>query len=238
MNEKQKLLITGAGGRIGSKICDFLRHDFNLRLVDTKRIKNNSEDEIYHGDIRNVDLLKQVLDNVDAVLHLAAIPDEDDFYTKLVPYNIELPYTLFETARMMGVNKIIFASTCQTVLNYPNSQIITTQSPPRPYNLYACTKLFGESLARYFSDKFGMSIICLRIGWFQDYNSELLKDSEVQKRWCSPKDFAQLVTKSINSDLKYGVFFALSDNDNIYWDIKETKHMLQYKPVDGIKLKS
>jgi uronate dehydrogenase len=230
---KKKLLITGAGGRIGSTIIPLLS-SYNLRLLDTMKLKSTEGHEIFTGDIRDIKLLTSAMEDVDAIFHLAAIPDEDDFYTKLMPINIEGTYTLLETARRCGVKKVILASTCQIAFGYPNSTFVTTDMAVRPVNMYSCTKIFGEAVGRYYSDKYGISVICLRIGWFQNYDSEFLQDSEVKKKWCSPKDLVQIVEKSIDSNLKYGVFFAISNNKNRIWDIEDAKLKIGYDPIDGI----
>jgi len=231
---KKKILVTGAGGRIGSIICPMLFKTYDLRLLDTMKLKASNNEEIITGDIRDSKILQSAMEDVDAIVHLAAIPDEDDFYTKLMPINIEGIYTLLEAARRNGIKKIIFASTCQISFGYPNSTFVTTDMAVRPNNLYACSKIFGEAICRYYSDKFGISIICLRIGYFQNYDSEFLQDSEVQKKWCSPKDLVQIIEKSIESNLKYGVFFAISNNKNRIWDIEDAKQKLGYDPIDCI----
>lgn len=230
---KKKLLITGAGGRIGSTIIPLLS-SYNLRLLDTMKLKSTEGHEIFTGDIRDIKLLTSAMEDVDAILHLAAIPDEDDFYTKLMPINIEGTYTLLETARRCGIKKVILASTCQIAFGYPNSTFVTTDMAVRPVNMYSCTKIFGEAVGRYYSDKYGISVICLRIGWFQNYDSEFLQDTEVKKKWCSPKDLVQMVEKSIDSNIKYGVFFAISNNKNRIWDIEDAKLKIGYDPIDGI----
>lgn len=230
---KKKVLITGAGGRIGSVIVPMLSNTYNLRLLDTMKLRPHKKEEVVTGDIRDAKFLQSAMEDVDAIVHLAAIPDEDDFYTKLMPINIEGTYTLLETARRCGVKKVILASTCQIAFGYPNSTFVTTDMAVRPVNLYSCTKIFGEAVGRYYSDKFGMSIICLRIGYFQNYDSEFLQDSEVRKKWCSPKDLVQIIEKSIDSKLKYGVFFAISNNKDRVWDIEDAKSKLNYDPVDG-----
>lgn len=230
---KKRVLITGAGGRIGSIITPMLSSTYNLRLLDTMKLKPHKKEEIVTGDIRDVKFLQTSMEDIDAIIHLAAIPDEDDFYTKLMPINIEGTYTLLETARRSGVKKIILASTCQIAFGYPNSTFVTTDMAVRPVNLYSCTKIFGEAVGRYYSDKYGMSVICLRIGYFQNYDSEFLQDSEVRKKWCSPKDLVQIIEKSIDTKLKYGVFFAISNNKDRVWDIEDAKQKLNYDPVDG-----
>jgi len=106
--------------------------------------------------------------------------------------------------------------------------------PPRPWTIYACTKIFGEALARYYVDHHGMSIICIRLAWFQNYDSPLLHGPDpLPTEWCSPRDFAQLIVKSIESDVRYGIFFGVSNNTGRYWDISNAQQLLGYQPQDN-----
>jgi len=110
---------------------------------------------------------------------------------------------------------------------------VTPDMPARPWTVYACTKLFGEALARHYSDKHGMSMIVIRLCWFQAYDSEPLhQPGNLQREWCSPRDFVQLLVKSLRTDLPFGVFFGVSNNTGRYWDISNAQTLLGYEPVD------
>src|SRR5436190_19281757 len=106
---RERLLITGPGGRVGSQIVPLLRPHFALRLFDARRIKGEGDDEVLEGDIRDFEALKKACSGVTALLHLAAISDEDDFHSKLLPMNLAGAYNVFEAARQAGVRKILFA---------------------------------------------------------------------------------------------------------------------------------
>ena len=106
--------------------------------------------------------------------------------------------------------------------------------PVRPSTVYGCTKVFGEALARHYSDRHGMSAICLRIAWFQGYDSELLRTRpDMLSHWCSPRDLAQLMVKSIQSSLPFGIFFGVSDNTGRFWDIRNAQESIGYQPQDN-----
>ena len=105
------------------------------------------DDEFVEADIRDTDKLREACQGTKALIHLAAISDEDDFRTKLLPVNIDGVYSVFEAARQAGVSKVIFASTGQTVLHYGKGTWVKPEMLPRPWTIYACTKLFGEALA-------------------------------------------------------------------------------------------
>src|SRR4051812_49077535 len=197
---RERILITGPGGRVGPHIVPLLREHFALRLLDMKpldRITPTGDDEFVQADIRDMESVKRACSGVKAVIHLAAISDEADFHSLLLPYNLEGTYNVFEAARLAGVRQVIFASTGQTVLYYGAEKMVNVDMPARPWTVYACTKLFGEALARHYSEKYGMSMIVIRLCNFQPPDSEALRKSDdVKKQWCSPRDFAQLLVKS------------------------------------------
>ncbi|MCS7192514.1 MAG: NAD(P)-dependent oxidoreductase [Armatimonadetes bacterium] len=236
---RERILITGPCGRVGTKIVPLLREYFALRLFDIQPMQPEGDDEVIQGDIRDFDSVKKACEGVKAVLHLAAVSDEDDFYTRLLPMNLLGVYNVFEAARQAGVQKVIFASTCQTILGYPEDWTdpkvwITPEMPVRPITVYACTKVFGEALARYYADKFGMSMICIRIGWFLSYDNESLRKHQwVLSMWCSPRDLTQLVVKSINSDIRFAIFFGVSNNPKRFWDISNAQQLIGYEPQDN-----
>lgn len=233
---RERILITGPGGRVGKEIVPLLREHYALRLLDAaplKSIQLMGDDEFVQADIRDLDAIRRACDGVTAMVHLAAISDEDDFHTRLLPVNLEGVYNAFEAARQAGLKKVVFTSTGQTVLYYPKGEWVTPDMPARPWTVYACTKMFGEALARHYSDKHGMSMIVIRLCWFQAYDSELLrKPGDVQREWCSPRDFVQLLVKSLQTDIPFDVFFGVSNNTGRYWDISNAQKLLGYEPVD------
>ena len=246
---REKLLITGPGGRVGTQIVPLLREHFALRLFDAQPVGVHAsacsggqaeawtptDDEIITGDIQDFGTLLKVCRGVQAVLHLAAISDEADFHTKLLPVNLAGTYNVFEAARQAGVKKVVFASTGQTILNYGKETRVTVDMPPRPSTVYACTKLFGEALARQYAEAHGMSMLCIRLCYFRAYDDPLLRlpGHEVQYDWCSPRDLTQLIVKCVRSDLRFGIFFGLSNNAKGQWDLRNAKELLGYEPQDN-----
>ena len=230
---RQRILITGTSGRVGTRIIPLLRPHFALRLLDLQPPGPEGDDEILRADIQDFHALKRACEGATALVHLAAVSDEDDFLTRLLPMNVVGLYNAFEAARQSGVRKVLFASTGQTILNNPKDAWITVDMLPRPSTAYACTKLFGEAMARYYADTFDMSMIVIRLCWFQGYDSEALRlPLEINRQWCSPRDLTQLITKAILSDVKFGVFFGVSNNAGRRLDIRNAQEMLGYFPED------
>jgi uronate dehydrogenase len=233
---RERILITGPGGRVGTQIVPLLRADFALRLLDAAPLKNLSlvgDDEFVQADIRDLGALRKACEGVKAMIHLAAVSDEDDFLTKLLPMNLEGVHSAFEAARRAGLRKVIFTSTGQTVLFYPKGEWVTPEMPPRPWTVYACSKLFGEALARHYSEKHGMSMIVIRLCYFQPYDSPLLREpGPIQREWCSPRDLVQLLTKSLRADVPFAIFFGVSNNTGRFWDLSNAQKLVGYEPQD------
>ncbi len=102
------------------------------------------------------------------------------------------------------------------------------EMPVRPDSLYGVSKAFGEALGRYYADAHGLSVICLRIGSFQPAP----RSQRMLATWLSPRDCAQLVWRSIESALPFGIFYGISGNTRRYWDISNAQHLLGYQPED------
>lgn len=233
---RERILITGPGGRVGTQIVPLLREHFALRLFDTASLVASGDDEIVVGDIQDFDTLRKACEGVSAVIHLAAISDEADFHTKLLPVNVAGTYNVFEAARQAGVQRVIYASTGQVILNYGRETRVTVEMPPRPSTVYACTKIFGESLARWYSETHGMSMLVLRLCYFRAYDDPLLRipGHPVQYDWCSPRDLTQLLVKCLHTDLQFGIFFGISNNTKGgQWDLSNAKELLGYEPRDN-----
>src|SRR3546814_2598410 len=72
--------------------------------------------------------------------------------------------TLFPYTTLFRSKRVIYASSHHAVGMYPISERLDVDKPARPDSLYGLSKCFGEDLARYYWDKFGIESVCLRIG--------------------------------------------------------------------------
>ena len=231
----KRVLITGAAGVIGRCLRAGLKGVYDeLRLADIALQEPAGPGEtVLRTDIRDIAALEAAMQSVDCVVHLAGIPVEGPWET-VRDLNIDGCYNAFEAAYQAGVPKMIFASSGQTTLMHGRNIPVGPESPVRPYTVYACTKVFGEALARYYVDVRGMKVLVLRIGWFRAYDDPMLRDPAhpVQKEWCSPRDLTQLITRAVRADLSFGIFYGVSNNTGRYWDIRNARELLGYQPED------
>jgi nucleoside-diphosphate-sugar epimerase len=147
-----KILISGAGGYIGSKMVEILlagghevvamdRYFFGDNLAD---LQANNKISIIKDDIRLFD--KSVLNGVDVVIDLASI--SNDPASELLPaitnsINYEGAVRIARLAKEMGVKKFIFSSSCSVYGAGEN--ILNEQSPVAPISTYAKCKLLAEA---------------------------------------------------------------------------------------------
>ncbi|MEA3407700.1 MAG: hypothetical protein U9R48_06435 [Chloroflexota bacterium] len=114
------------------------------------------------------------------------------------------------------------------------------------------SKCFGEALGRYYHDRYGMQVICLRIGSCHgeddddDQRADLMEMVErggsypydaptTLSMWLSPTDMSQLVHRSLQTDCPFGIFYGISDNTPPAFDLSETKRVLGYEPQDDVQ---
>lgn len=231
MATKKRVLITGAAGRIGSSLAQSLKDRYDLRLHYHQRIPEAPPvSDIHIADVANFDEIAPAMEGMDAVVHMAADPSTRASWESVRDRNIVGTYNVYEAARRAGVKKIVFASTNHVMGMYDRDRQwpIYASQPVRPDSLYGVSKAFGEALARHYVDQYGLSIICLRIGWFL----ERPRDEIGLWMWLSPRDCAQVVWRSIESPLSFGIFYAISRNSRRHWDITDTIERLGYRPED------
>lgn len=234
-NQKKRVLITGAAGRIGSSLAESLKDQYSLRLHYHRTIPEKPPvDDILIADVADYDAIAKGMEGIDAVVHMAADPSTRATWESVREKNIAGTYNVYESARRAGVKKVVFASTNHTMGMYDRDGQwpIYTNQPPRPDSLYGVSKVFGETLGRYYVDQHGLSVICLRIGWFLTQP----KDEIGLWMWLSPRDCANVVSRAIETPLNYGVFYAISRNSRRHWDITETIEKLGYRPQDDAEI--
>ena len=110
---------------------------------------------------------------------------------------------------------------------------MVTHEMTRADGNYAASMLFGEAMARHYSDTHGISILCVRIGSVQKGDRPTRpRDYSV---YLSHRDIADFLHKCIEApdDLMYDVFFATSNNKWGYRDMEHPREVLGFVPQDS-----
>lgn len=232
---KPTVLLTGSGGRIGKHVVPALKQVWDLRTMDHRSVEWDPAARVCGLD--NIAKLTELMVGCQAVIHMAATSDEAPFAEQLVPNNVVGLYNVFEASRAAGVRRMVFASTCQAVLAGRRDKPIRAEEPHRPVTLYGATKAMGEVMGRYYHDKHGLEFIAIRIGWFQPYDSELVrKKGGARGIWLSPRDAVKLLRCSVEKPgVGYAVVHGTSITEREVLGLQEAREALGYVPDDDVK---
>jgi hypothetical protein len=171
---------------------------------------------------------------VDTVIHLAAEPNPiAQFYDTLLSHNVIGAYNAIHAAHEAQCRRIVFASSINAVLGHLGSTPIQSDAPPYPQNVYGATKVWGEAVARVYSDQFELSCICVRLGSPQFTQNGDWKPDEVSDG-ISARDTAQLFGRCVDvEDLKFAIVSGVSRHRRSALDVETTCQILGYEPQDG-----
>ena len=163
------VLVTGAAGLLGRFVVrELLGHGYTVCGLD--RRAGDAGITWHVGDITSPDLVRKAIDGVNAVLHIAAVPNiwSGDGQT-IMRVNCLGTYTVFEAAEAAGVRRAVFCSS-DSVAGYtvregrmlaPRYAPLDLDHPLLATDPYAVSKILGEDLARAYALR-GMSVVALR----------------------------------------------------------------------------
>ena len=238
-----RLLITGINGLIGTILRNALHDIHDVYGIDREGAFSERVQAADISEYREVARVVQQFHPLEAIIHLAGDPSPQASWESVLKANIVGTRNIFEAAREFEVPRVIFASSNHAVGVYhgydpesytftePQPIKISPYDPPRPDSEYGVSKVFGEAIARYYSDRWGIKAICLRIGAVLK-NDDPTKDAQNRKIWLSHRDLIQLVEKSLNTNIKFGIYFGISNNKDAFWDIDNARTELGFEPVD------
>jgi nucleoside-diphosphate-sugar epimerase len=166
-----RVLITGAGGFIGSHLVDSqLEHGYHVRAVDLELDQLGHQAahprlQVIRGDITKADFVEKIVESIDVVYHLASahldVSLADEHYYHV---NVGGTWLLLEAARKAGVRRFVHCSSVGVIGNveYPPADEATEC---HPINIYERTKLEGERVALDFARRTGFSVVVARPAW-------------------------------------------------------------------------
>ena len=175
-----------------------------------------------------------------------------DNFDHILQGNLIGAYNVFEACRQAEVKRIVYASSVMASWGYHFDEpyraiwegrfedvpepipIVTHTHPVRPTETYSASKVWGEALARSYSDVHGLSCICLRIGWVNAQDRPIRRQG-AGSIWCSQRDIVQLVERCVNApeDVRFDIFYGASDNRYRWVDIAHAREVVGYVPQDS-----
>ncbi len=224
----ERVLLTGAAGGIGTHLRKLLKGLYReLRLSDVGVPKDLRKDETFvAADLADMAAVEKVVDGIDGIIHLGGVSIEKP-WDMIHRANIVGCYNLFEAARRHGVKRVVFASSNHAMGFYRRRRKVGTDALVRPDSRYGVSKAFGEALGALYADKYGLRVLCIRIGNLAEKPVDLRRMSI----WISPDDLVQLIRIGLeHPDVRYDVVYGASDNARSWWD-NAAAFRLGYRPT-------
>ncbi len=237
---KKQIFLTGAAGSIGTCIRSRLRARYDFRLLLHSRVPDDMhpDDQVVVASVADGAAMVEAACGVDAIVHLAirrwSGMTADDVARATLEVDNPGVYNILEAARIDNVSTVVFASTNHVTGLYEKEGLVSTpESPVRPDGVYGAGKAFGEALGRFYSERHGIRVICLRVANYNDKDTPQQRYEPGYSRWLSPRDLAQLVWRSIEAEhVKFGIFYGVSGGSEKKWDLANAREMLGYIPED------
>ncbi len=175
--KSRRVLVTGAGGFVGSHLVErladygcevrcFIRYNSENRDGMLRDLPASMQDalEIIAGDLRDAEAVRQAAEGVDAIFHLGALI--------AIPYSYRHPREVIETnvmgtlnvlmaARDLEVGRVVHTSTSEV---YGTAQYvpIDEKHPLQGQSPYSASKIGADKIVESFHDSFGLPAVTIR----------------------------------------------------------------------------
>lgn len=225
-----RILLTGAAGGLGRVLRERLRRYADvLRISDIAPLGEPREgEEALVCDLADAAAVDALVAGVDAIVHLGGVSVERPF-EEVLPANIQGAYNLYEAARRHGVRRVVFASSNHVTGFYRQGEVIDATAAPRPDSYYGLSKAFGEQLARFYFDRYGIESVCVRIG----SSFPEPKDRRMLCTWLGYDDLEQLVRRAMFvPNVACTIVYGVSANRDGWWDNAQAA-LLGYVPTQS-----
>lgn len=224
-----KVLVTGAAGQIGRLVRAGLpASGWSLRLTDIADLgPAGPGEEVTYADLTDLDAVVELTRGVDAVVHLGGLAGEAS-YREIRSANIDGTYHVLEAARRCGVRRVVLASSNHAVGFTPRADPVGVGTRPRPDTFYGVSKVAKEALGSLYVDRYGLDVVCLRIG-SQVPEPTLHRHLST---WLSDGDTVAMVQAALTAPAPgFAVLYGISANTRAWWDL-EPGRALGYHPRD------
>lgn len=156
-----RVLVTGATGFVGSVLCEALAQSGYLvraALRSARPVPACIAETVITGDIATCDTWSEALQDVDAVVHAAALAhvmhDDPAGMARYVATNANATRRLAEAAARAGIRRFIYLSSIKVNGEETSDAGYTPQDEPAPHGAYARSKWLAEN---YLTDVAGRS---------------------------------------------------------------------------------
>ncbi|HVR20239.1 MAG TPA: NAD(P)-dependent oxidoreductase [Polyangiaceae bacterium] len=220
-----RVLVTGSAGAIGRPACAELRAAGHVVRAFDRRATPDV-DESMQGDMADRDAVSKAMSGADAVVHLAAIPNDAPIEALIGP-NVLGVHHLLESARASGVRRVVLASTVQTIGQLSRERRVTVDDRA-PGNRYALTKIWNEEMGALAARVHGLEVVAARISWMVRTPDEAKRMNELRAfdLYLSPRDAARFLRIAVEAKVSgFSVVFVAGPECENRYDLEPARRL-------------
>lgn len=225
-----RVLLTGAAGGLGKVLRETLvPYADVLRLSDITPMAAATSDreEVVCCDLSDKNAVDDLVNGCDAIVHFGGVSVERPF-EEILEANIRGIFHIYEAARRHGARRVVFASSNHVIGFYGQNEKIDAHALRRPDSYYGLSKSYGEDVASFYFDRYGIETVSIRIG--SSFPEPL--NRRMMATWLSYRDLTDLIGRALYTrDVGHTVVYGASDNKDDWWDNRYAAH-LGFKPQD------
>ena len=179
-----KIVITGASGYIGSRLCLFLSEKgHHITAVCSSKIPQQKGwtekvKQFIVGDIRDEGIIEQISNlKADVIIHLVSLDHHDSekkpsFVSEI---NVQPTWNLLDACTAKGLKKFIYFSTIHVYGKNQNG-FVSEKQAITPFNAYALTHALSEEICNYYNRK--TETECINIRLSNSYGEPVFLDAK------------------------------------------------------------
>ncbi len=168
-----RIVVTGAGGRLGAPVCRQLMADgFDVLAVD-RQYRRDLPGRFEVADLLQHDACYRLFEGRDVIIHLANLPAVESNAPQVVfIHNMTTNMNVFQAAADLGVRHVVFAGSIQVMDGAPGSDgkplvppylPLDGEAPRHTDNLYGLSKALSEEVLEYLALRMGFAATILRL---------------------------------------------------------------------------
>lgn len=238
---KKKVTIIGGAGTIGSILYRGLGSKYHIVILDKKAPEK--AEEFIEVDATDYDsLCSSIPKDSDALINLLTMKSHNDLqdiqeFQNMTKLHFMASFYVLHAAITLDIPKIVYASSNHTTDYYEKDgystlgREVTTADYPYSNGLYGVLKLASENIGHILSHQTdnNLSLINLRIGSVHpDEMKAVTEEERLHRTLLTHEDTVQLFDLALESKVRYGTYFGVSDNPQKPWSTSNVFEQLGF----------